>query len=195
MALCRYAKSYAMRVIAGSLRGRQFTLPRRFSSRPTTDFAKENLFNVLENLINFEEVKVLDLFSGTGSITYEFISRGCLDICAVEANYKHYSFIKKNLEEFGVKASLKMMDAFRFLDICTEKYDIIFADPPFDLERAKTLPKKIFELNVLKNGGIFILEHNDSHSFEKFPYFWQVRNYGGVNFTFFRKNNEHQYTR
>ncbi len=176
-----------MRVISGSLRGRHFTVPKGFSSRPTTDFAKENLFNVLGNLVNFEEVKVLDLFSGTGSITYEFASRGCIDITAIEANFKHYSFIKKTLEEFGVKANLKKMDAFHFLDICTEKYDIIFADPPFDLEKATTLPDKIFENDLLKDGGFFILEHNDSHSYEKNPYFWQARNYGGVNFSFFKK--------
>ncbi len=184
-----------MRVVSGDLRGRRFSPPESFSARPTTDFAKENLFNVLANIIDFESVKALDLFSGTGSITYEMVSRGCLDVTSVEMNFKHQRFIAQTIAEFGIKQyahSIKA-DAFKFVQSTSEKYDLIFADPPFDLERASELPNIIIERHLLKEGGMFILEHSGAGKYNTHPNFVQTRSYGKVNFTFFKDDKKSEY--
>ncbi len=177
-----------MRVVSGDLRGRRFSPPDSFSARPTTDFAKENLFNVLANFIDFESIKVLDIFSGTGSITYEMVSRGCTDVTSVEMNFHHQKFIAKTIAEFGIKDKARSIkaDAFKFLQATTETYDLIFADPPFDLERASQLPDIIVERHLLKPDGIFILEHSGAGKYNAHPNFVQTRSYGKVNFTFFK---------
>ena len=176
-----------MRVVSGYLRGRRFNPPADFSARPTTDMAKENLFNVLNNIIDFEQVKVLDLFSGTGSISYEFVSRGCADVTSVEQSFKHQRFIAQTVGEFGIKDKVRSIkaDAFRFVASTTEQYDVIFADPPFDLDKAAQLPDLIVERNILKPDGFFILEHAGLGKYNGHKYFKQTRNYGKVNFTFF----------
>lgn len=180
-----------MRVISGDMRGRRFSPPDNFSARPTTDFAKENLFNVLANIVDFEKLKVLDLFSGTGSITYEFASRGCQDITSVEMNYKHQKFIAQTIREFGITQQARSIkaDAFKFAEATTEKFDLIFADPPFDLDEAAKLPDIVIGRKLLKDGGIFILEHSGAGKYNTHPNFKQTRSYGKVNFTFFEDFN------
>lgn len=176
-----------MRIVSGELKGRRFSPPESFSARPTTDFAKENIFNVLNNIVDFEEIKVLDLFSGTGSISYEFASRGCRSVTSVEMNFKHQRFIAQTIRDLGIADRVRSLkgDAFRFVANTKEKYDLIFADPPFDLETAAQLPDLINEHGLLNPGGMFILEHSGAGKYNAHPLFQQTRNYGKVNFTFF----------
>lgn len=176
-----------MRIVSGTLKGRRFSPPAGFKARPTTDFAKENLFNVLNNQISFDTIKVLDLFSGTGSISFEFASRGCTDITSVELNFKHHQFIARTAEQLELKQVMKVVkaDAFRFIEKTSVKYDLIFADPPFDLEKAADLPQLIVTHDLLAPDGIFILEHSDKKSYQAHPLFMGVRAYGKVNFSFF----------
>ncbi len=178
-----------MRIVSGELRGRRFCPPDNFKARPTTDFAKENLFNVLNNMIDFEEVSVLDLFSGTGSISYEFASRGCRDVTSVELSYQHRQFIAKTIKDLKLEGVIHSVraDAFRFVADTRAKYDIVFADPPFDLEKVDALPDWIFEHEILSEGGMLILEHGGEGRFNGHPNFAQTRNYGKVNFTFFER--------
>lgn len=176
-----------MRIVSGQLKGRRFSPPDSFKARPTTDFAKENIFNVLNNMVDFEELKVLDLFSGTGSISYEFASRGCMSVTSIEQNFKHQQFIAKTVREFGIQQQVRSLkgDAFKFVEGTSEQYDLIFADPPFDLEEAQKLPDMIMKRGLLRPGGFFILEHSGEGKYNDHPYFLQTRNYGKVNFTFF----------
>ncbi len=180
-----------MRIVSGSHRGRSFHPPKNIKARPTTDMAKEGLFNVLNNHFYFEDLKVLDLFAGTGSISYEFASRGCPSIIAVEKKAQHAAFIKKTTTELQFK-QLKVVqqDVFRFLKFPTSKFDIIFADPPYDMASIETLPDLILKNQLLKNTGWFILEHSAKTSFSKHPNFINHRNYGHVNFSFFALKNE-----
>lgn len=160
--------------------------PKNFKARPTTDFAKENLFNILNNNFDISELTVLDLFSGTGSISYEFASRECISVISIESNFKHQSFIKKTIEEFGMQnvKSIKS-DVFRYIKTCKEKFDIIFADPPYVLKGIETIPDFIFEYKILKHSGWLIVEHGDKTSFNRHPNFIELRKYGGVNFSIF----------
>lgn len=160
--------------------------PKNFKARPTTDFAKENLFNILNNNFDFSELKVLDLFSGTGSISFEFASRECISVISVESNFKHQAFIKKTIDEYGFKQikSIKS-DAFRFVKSCKEKFDIIFADPPYDLKEMETIPDYILGQNILNENGWLIVEHGDKTSFNRHSAFLELRKYGGVNFSIF----------
>lgn len=160
--------------------------PKNFKARPTTDRAKESLFNILANNIDFTEIKALDLFGGTGSISYEFASRECKEVTCVEINYKHYSFIKKTINDLGFK-NIKVIktNVFKFLDKSSEKYDLIFADPPYDLPEIETIPDIIFDNELLSKNGLFILEHSDNTSFSNHPRLKEHRNYGGVNFSIF----------
>lgn len=178
-----------MRIISGTLKGRRFSPPKSFSARPTTDIARESLFNVLNNRVNIDELTVLDLFGGTGSISYEFASRGSKDVTCVELNYKHFSFIKSTINELDLGDSIKVIkaDAFRYMQKCDFKYDLIFADPPFDLKEFEGIPDKFFHQDLLKENGLFILEHSDKKSFEDHPHFSEVKKYGKVNFSFFIK--------
>lgn len=177
-----------MRIVTGELRGRRFNPPPDFSARPTTDFAKENLFNVLENFIDFESVTVLDLFSGTGSISYEFASRGCRNIVSVEQNFKHQRFIAETIRKFGISERVRSLkgDAFKYIANTDQQFDIIFADPPFDMPTVEALPDAVFNSQILKAEGLLIIEHSDAKKFASHPLREQTRCYGKVNFTFFR---------
>ena len=177
-----------MRVITGKYKGRHFDVPRTFKARPTTDFAKENLFNVLQGYIDFdEEPTALDLFSGTGSITLELLSRGCSRVVSVEADALHYSFIRgfvdklQDLNAFPVRA-----DVFRFLSKCHEQFDFIFADPPYALPQLEQLPDIVLSRQLLREGGLFVLEHGKIQDFTQHPRIVDHRAYGSVNFSFFK---------
>ena len=177
-----------MRIVSGSLKGRRFSPPKNFKARPTTDFAKENLFNVLNNTIDYQDLKVLDLFGGTGSISYEFASRGAQQITCVELNFNHFRFIKKTTEELDLTSKIKPIkgDAFKFVEKTPEKFDLIFADPPYDLEGAEKLIDLVFKHNILEPEGLFIFEHSGKISFNHHPNFIENRENGKVIFTFFR---------
>ncbi|MBK3518450.1 RsmD family RNA methyltransferase [Carboxylicivirga marina] len=176
-----------MRIISGTLKGRRFSPPKSFSARPTTDIARESLFNVLNNRVDFDELSVLDLFGGTGSISYEFASRGCTNVTTVELNYKHFSFIKSMIKEFGLDDDIQVIkaDAFKYIKKCNLQYDLVFADPPFDLKDFESIPDRFFENTLLKTDGTFILEHSDKMSFEQHSRFTEVKKYGKVHFSFF----------
>ncbi len=176
-----------MRVISGIYKRRRFDVPKNFKARPTTDFAKENLFNVLSNRIDFEDgLTALDLFAGTGSISIELVSRGCDKVISVEKDPQHYSFICKVMQEVKTDKCLPIRgDVFKFIDSTREKFDFIFADPPYALANLKNIPDLIFEKGLLKEDGLFILEHGKDHSFEEHPHFVEQRQYGSVNFSFF----------
>ena len=157
-----------MRVISGIYKRRRFDVPRTFKARPTTDFAKENLFNVLNNYIDFEEgVTALDLFAGTGSISIELVSRGCDRVISVEKEPAHYSFICKIMKEVQTDKCLPIRgDVFKFINNSREQFDFIFADPPYALKELETIPELIFKNNLLKEDGLFVLEHGKDNNFE-----------------------------
>lgn len=178
-----------MRVISGIYKRRMFTIPKTFKARPTTDFAKENLFNVLvNNYIDFDDnIKALDLFAGTGSISIELISRGCDMVVSVEKEGAHLAFIRKIMEEVKTDKSLTIRsDAFKFIERCNQQFDFIFADPPYALKDMELIPDLIFKYNILKSDGIFVFEHGKDHSYTEHPNFIEHRAYGSVNFSFFR---------
>ena len=177
-----------MRIISGKYKGRHFDIPRSFKARPTTDFAKENLFNILNNTLDFEEVKALDLFSGTGSISLELLSRGCQEVTSVEMDSLHFSFLKKSQATLGDR-NWKIIrdDVFRFIRRCTAEYDLIFADPPYALKELGEIPNLILSGNMLKEDGIFIFEHGKDYDFSEHPQFVRHIAYGSVNFSFFKK--------
>lgn len=175
-----------MRIVSGKYKGRHISPPKNFRARPTTDFAKENIFNILNNNFDFSELEVLDLFSGTGSISYEFASRECISVISIESNFKHHLFIKKTIEELGLQ-NVKAIksDAFRYVKSCNKTFDIIFADPPYELKEIETIPTHIFEHQILKKDGWLIVEHGDKTNFSKQAGFKETRKYGGVNFSIF----------
>ncbi len=177
-----------MRVISGIYKRRRFDVPRTFKARPTTDFAKENLFNVLNGYMDFEEgISALDLFAGTGSISIELISRGCDRVISVEKEGAHHAFICQIMREVKTDKCLPIRgDVFRFVNSSREQFDFIFADPPYELKELDTLPELIFKNNLLKEEGLFVLEHGKQHNFEEHPHFVERRVYGSVNFSFFR---------
>lgn len=181
-----------MRVISGIYKRRRFDVPHTFKARPTTDFAKENLFNVLMNYLNFEEgVTALDLFAGTGSISIELVSRGCDRVISVEKDPQHHAFISKVMKEVKTDRCLPLRgDVFRYIEKCNEQFDFIFADPPYALKELSTIPQKIFEYKLLKPEGLFVLEHGKDLSFEQDPHFIEHRHYGSVNFSFFKNIEE-----
>ena len=176
-----------MRIISGKYRGRTIVPPKNLKARPTTDFAKENLFNVLNNLIDFEETDVLDLFSGTGSISYEFASRGARSVTSVEVNGVHHAFIKDTARKLGCENFYAVhANAFLYLKNTSKRFDLIFADAPYDLEGSEQIVDMVFADDRLAEGGILIFEHSSKLDFSAHPHFWQSRNYGSVNFSFFR---------
>lgn len=177
-----------MRVISGIYKRRRFDVPHTFKARPTTDFAKENLFNVLSNQIDFEEgIHALDLFAGTGSISIELVSRGCDQVISIEKDRDHYAFICKIMQEVKTDKCIPIRgDVFKYIKNCNQKFDFIFADPPYELIDLATLPNLIFENNLLKEDGLFVLEHGKKNNFESHPHFIEQRTYGSVNFSFFR---------
>ena len=175
-----------MRVISGALKGRRFNPPNHLPVRPTTDFAKTGLFNILNNHFDFAEVSFLDLFSGTGNLDYEFASRGSPRVVSVEQNEGCIRFIKKMKTEWKLGSiSIVRSDVFRFISSSHEKFDIIFAGPPYALENIAEIPDLIFERELLKEGGWFILETFKNYTFHLHPKFMQVRNYGTTHFWFF----------
>ncbi len=177
-----------MRIISGSLKGRAINPPKNLRARPTTDFAKENLFNVLQNLIEFEQCDVLDLFAGTGSISYEFASRGAKSITSVEINAVHYNFIRQTARELAIRTLYPVKaNAFLYLKSCTKQFDLIFSDAPYDLEGSEAIIPLVLENNLLREGGILIFEHSKDKNFSDHPLFWQLRSYGSVQFSFFKK--------
>ncbi|MDR2361438.1 MAG: RsmD family RNA methyltransferase [Prevotellaceae bacterium] len=176
-----------MRIISGTCRGKIIMPPRDFHARPTTDFAKESLFNILANRYNFSSIRALDLFAGSGSIGFELASRGCPHIEAVEMNAKQIAFIKKTAAELGFdQLHAVRLNVFDFLEICTAEYDLIFADPPFSLSGVDTLPSRLTE-KILKPGGCVVLEHAAHYDFGVVPYYMERRQYGAVHFSFFVK--------
>jgi 16S rRNA (guanine(966)-N(2))-methyltransferase RsmD len=176
-----------MRIISGTLGGRRITPPPHMPyTRPTTDIAKEGLFNVLQNYLDFEDLKTLDLFGGTGSISYELASRGAMDITIVEKDAQMYGFIKKTLEFLKIEnAKVVRSDVFQFIGTCTEAFDFIFAGPPYALTTIDELPVKLFQKSMLTEGGWFVLEHTPRNEYSDHPNFKMARNYGTTVFSFF----------
>lgn len=175
-----------MRIIAGKLHGRRLNPPDNLPVRPTTDMARESLFNILNNYVDYEECTVMDLFAGTGAVSLEFVSRGAKAVTSVEINNSCTEFIKDTARKFGVdNIHVVRADVYDLLKRAYKKFDIIFADPPYSSEGLGTLPDLVFEKDLLTEDGIFVLEHPRDYSFEDHPRFWQHRNYGKVNFTFF----------
>ncbi len=176
-----------MRIITGKHKGRHFDIPRTFKARPTTDFAKENIFNVLNGYIDFDGSAALDLFSGTGSISLEMLSRGCAPVISVEADRDHSAFISQCMKKIGATDNILIRgDVFRFLKKCHETFDFIFADPPYALDNLASIPSLIFEYELLKPEGVFVLEHGKNYDFSQEPHFVEHRSYGSVNFSLFR---------
>lgn len=180
-----------MRIVGGMHRGRQFSPGKNFTARPTTDMAKESLFNILANQLDFESAKVLDLFAGTGSISFEFLSRGCQHVTAVELNFHHYQFIKSVVEKLDATAQIRLVkaNAFQYCEKTAEKFDVIFADPPYDHKQFEQVPGLILNNDILNPGGLFILEHSKHFNFSAMKELAGTRHYGSVHFSFFKKTD------
>ncbi len=174
-----------MRIAGGKYKSRSFNPGKSFKARPTTDIAKEALFNILSNRYDFEDCEVLDLFSGTGSIGYEFISRGAKSLTMVEINPRHVSFIHSVLNTLGEKANVITNDAFRFVPNCKQSYDIVFADPPYDHPHFAKIVELVLSTGITKPDGTFIIEHSKQYDFSTLPHFLELRKYGHVHFSIF----------
>lgn len=175
-----------MRIIGGRLKGKSIGLPKDYKARPTTDFAREGLFNVLNNEYDFEGLAVLDLFGGTGAISFEFASRGASEVYCVEMSPANHSFIKSRAAALGLASVVAVRhNVFDFLGICTRRFDIVFADPPYAIEGLDTLPDRVLAAGIIHEGGYFILEHPDKYSFSGHPAFVKEKKYGNVHFSFF----------
>lgn len=176
-----------MRIITGIYKGRHFDIPRTFKARPTTDFAKENIFNVLNGYIDFDGASALDLFAGTGSISLEMLSRGCRPVVSVEADRDHARFIADCMKKIGTADNVLVRgDVFRFVKKCHSQFDFIFADPPYALEELPQIPQLVLDGQILREGGIFVFEHGKNYDFSGHPRFLEHRSYGSVNFSLFR---------
>lgn len=175
-----------MRIIGGKHKGRAIKTPRDLPVRPTTDFAKEALFNILNNRLDFEDLRVLDLFSGTGNISLEFASRGASAVEAVDKNFRCAAFLKSEANTLSLPVHTIKEDVFRFLSHCSAQYDLIFADPPYDLPGIEKIPQLVFEKSLLKEGGMLIVEHGPGTKLHEEPQFAEHRKYGNVNFSFFK---------
>ena len=179
-----------MRIISGKYGRRRFDVPTNITARPTTDMARENLFNVLGNIIDLEGKTVLDLFAGTGAMSFEFLSRGCANVIAVEKARTQAEFIKRVQQQLNdPNLTLVRGDVFKFINTCRQSFDIIFADPPYDLPRFGEIPSLVLESPLVHDGTLFIMEHPREHDFSALPHFSQQRVYGKVNFTLFEINN------
>lgn len=176
-----------MRIITGQYKGRHFDVPRTFKARPTTDFAKENIFNVINGYIDLGRATALDLFAGTGSISLEMLSRGCTPVVSIEADRDHAAFIRQCMQKLAVTDNVLIRgDVFRFIKSCRQQFDFIFADPPYALAELPSIPALVFERGLLKPGGIFVFEHGKKNDFSADPHFVEHRAYGSVNFSIFR---------
>lgn len=175
-----------MRIIAGSLKGRRLNPPQNLPVRPTTDMARESLFNILNNYVDYEECSVLDLFAGTGAVSMEFVSRGVREVVSVDINNQCTDYMKAETARVGI-GNMRVLraDVFDLLKRANRKFDIVFADPPYALSELPQLPDLVMGSGLLDKGGIMVLEHPGEYSFEEHPCFWQHRTYGKVNFTFF----------
>lgn len=178
-----------MRIIGGKLRGLRLSPPKNLPVRPTTDLAKEALFNILQNQIEFEGTNVLDLFSGTGNISMEFASRGANQVVAVDRSIHCINYVKDMARQHGLD-NIKTYkdDIFKYLQYETDQFDLIFADPPYDLNRIPEIPGLIFDKNLLVPGGLLIVEHQSLQNLSKHPLFVEQRKYGHSSFSFFRTN-------
>jgi 16S rRNA (guanine966-N2)-methyltransferase len=177
-----------MRIIGGEYGGRKINPPGKMPhTRPTTDIAKEGLFNILQNKMGFEGIKALDLFGGTGSISYELASRGATDLTIVEKDKVMYEFIKATAANLGIKPGVIRQDVFRFIEACTDKFDFIFAGPPYALANIDELPSLVFKKKLLNKNGWFILEHTPRNEYKGYPGFIMERNYGTTVFSFFQE--------
>ncbi len=181
-----------MRIIGGQHRGHRFNPPRKTPARPTTDIAKEGLFNIIINNFDLEETKALDLYGGTGSISYELCSRGCLDVTNVEISNMNIRFIKEMKEKLDFPIKVIKDDVFKFMKRCDERFDFIFAGPPYPSKRIPDLPEYVFGEDLLNKNGWFVMEHNPNHTFKDHLHYWKERNYGTTIFSIFvTKENEH----
>lgn len=177
-----------MRIIGGTHKKRKITPPSNINTRPTTDFAKEALFNILNNNFDFEAISVLDLFAGTGSISFEFASRGAIEVYPVDINHKNMHFIKQQTK-ISPFPSIKPVrdDAHHFLSVCKKKFDIIFADPPYDHKKIDDIHEQVFKMNLLNSNGWLIIEHGSNTSLERLCGFFEKRKFGKVHFSMFSK--------
>jgi len=174
-----------MRIISGKYGGRRLSPPKNITARPTTDLAKEALFNLLNNRLDFEDIDMLDLFAGTGGIGLEFVSRGAREVTAVELAHTQQNFIISTCKQLGVNnLTVIRGDVFKFINACRARYDFIYADPPYALDKLAELPDLVTHL--LKDEGWFVLEHGKDHDFTTHPRYCETRQYGSVHFTFFR---------
>jgi 16S rRNA (guanine966-N2)-methyltransferase len=175
-----------LRIIGGRYKARIIPVPGSFKARPTTDAAKESLFNILANYFDFTQIRVLDLFSGTGSIALEFASRGARQVTMVELDSRYADFIRHTISRLGLEqVQVVRSDAFRYIRNTPDRYDIIFADPPYDMPGIETLAEEIFNNRLLNEEGWFILEHSRKYNFSDHPYFYELRKYGSVHFSIF----------
>ena len=178
-----------MRIVSGKYKGKRFDVPHSFKARPTTDFAKEGLFNILSNVyVDFDSSpRALDLFGGTGAIGLEFVSRGCSEVVSVEKDFKHWQYLQRIAKELGDPAWKPVhADVFKYFQRVQTPFNIIFADPPYALQNLGEIPNIVFSTPLLAEGGTFILEHGKDHDFSDYPRFQSHRNYGSVNFSFFQ---------
>ena len=184
-----------MRIIRGKYGRRRFDVPHNITARPTTDFARENIFNVIENLIDLEGAVALDLFAGTGAVSYELLSRGCESVTAVEKASTQLAFIRK-VKDLLKDENLKIVrgDVFKFIATCRQKFNFIFADPPYDLPNFGTIPELIINSGMVEEGTLIVIEHSKKYDFSALPCFLEHREYGSVNFSIFeiRQNEEDQ---
>lgn len=181
-----------MRIVGGMFSGRRFSPPTSTPARPTTDVAKEGLFNTLENMMDIEDAKTCDLFGGTGSISYELASRGAGELVLIERDTGNIDFIKKTSKALGIEDKLQIIkgDVFRFMKQSTDAYDFIFAGPPYALQNIDDIPLLVFEKNMLAPGGIFVLEHTPRNDYQHHPRFTRMKNYGTTIFSFFTQPTE-----
>ena len=179
-----------MRIISGFLKGRRIIAPKHLPIRPTTDMAKEALFNILNNQFYFDDISVLDLFSGTGNISYEFASRGTEQITAVDSNYGCIKFINKTSEHLNIVITTIKSNVFKFLEKSKQQFTIIFADPPYDitLERFEAIPELVFQNTLLEENGLLIIEHSKHTDLSHLDYFLYFKSYGGSRFSFFSRD-------
>ncbi len=175
-----------MRIIRGKYGRRRFDVPTNISARPTTDFARENIFNVIENYIDLEGLDALDIFAGTGAVSFEFLSRGCRSVTSVEKAATQQKFITKVARELGdSNLNLVRGDALRYISAAPRSFDVIFADPPYDMDGFADIPGAVLNSGLVKSGTLFIIEHNKTHDFSALPGFREHRAYGSVNFSIF----------
>lgn len=176
-----------MRIITGLYKGRHFDVPRTFKARPTTDFAKENIFNVINGYVDMDGARALDLFAGTGSISLELLSRGCRPVISVEMDRDHAAFIRECMKKIGTDDNILVRgDVFRFIKSCKQQFDLIFADPPYALPELPSIPQLILQKQMLAPGGLLVFEHGKRNDFSSEPGFVEHRAYGSVNFSLFR---------